>query len=155
MNNWIEGLIFWHWWLLGLGLLVLEMLAPGVFFLWMGIAAGAIGLLVWLAPTVAWQLQVLGFAVLSVVLAVLAGFRLNRHPLRTDQPRLNRRGEQYVDRGFTLDDPIANGIGKLRFEDTIWKIRGADCRTGTRVRVVEVDGVNLLVESINEQAREA
>lgn len=147
MSAWLDGAHFWHWWLLGVLLLVLEMLAPGVFFLWLGVAAGLIGLLVWLVPAVPWQSQVLGFAILSVSLALLARVWLKRHPIQTDQPRLNRRGEQYVDRIFTLDDPISNGTGKLRVDDTTWKIRGEDCPSGTRVRVIGVDGVILLVEA--------
>jgi membrane protein implicated in regulation of membrane protease activity len=61
----------------------------------------------------------------------------------------------YVDRVFTLDDPIANGIGKLRVDDATGKIRGSDCPARTRVRVVDVDGGILVVESVKEQAKEA
>ncbi|WP_338063185.1 NfeD family protein [endosymbiont of Riftia pachyptila] len=59
---------------------------------------------------------------------------------------LNRRGEQYLGRSFTLEDPIINGEGKIRVDDTTWKIRGNDCPGGSQIKVIGVDGVVLLVE---------
>jgi membrane protein implicated in regulation of membrane protease activity len=67
------------------------------------------------------------------------------HPIETDQPRLNRRGEQYVGRVFTLREPIVNGQGKIRVDDSTWKIQGVDCPSGTKVRVTGVNGVVLQV----------
>jgi len=43
---WQDGLDYWLWWALGLALVIVEMAAPGVFFLWLGIAAGLVGFLV-------------------------------------------------------------------------------------------------------------
>ncbi len=58
---------------------------------------------------------------------------------------LNRRGAQYVGRLFTLEQPIVNGVGKLRVDDTTWKIIGEDCPVGTRVRVSGVESTVLKV----------
>ena len=138
---------FWYWWILGLLLLVLEVFAPGAFFLWMGISAGVVGLIAWLVPSLSIEWQMLIFTVIAV--ASVVGWRayLRKNPVETDQPALNRRGEQYVGRVFTLDNPIVNGIGKIRVDDTMWRIEGADCEAGEKVRVVGVDGVNLKVEA--------
>jgi hypothetical protein len=95
-----------------------------------------------------WEYQLLLFAVFSVVSIALWYLVLKRHPTKTDQPRLNRRGEQYVDRVFTLESPIVNGLGKIRVDDTTWKITGMDCPAATKVRVVGVDGVVLKIEII-------
>ncbi|MFM1890992.1 MAG: hypothetical protein RLZ44_69 [Pseudomonadota bacterium] len=154
MDAWLQQLAYWHWWLLGVVLLLLEMFAPGVFFLWMGLAAGVVGVWLLLQPALGWQIQVLAFAVLSVGLAVLGRWWLTRHPIATDEPRLNRRGEQYIDRVFTLDDAVINGVGKLRVDDTTWKINGPDCGAGTQVRVTGVDGVVLQVEPLGGVAAE-
>lgn len=143
--NWLTELQYWHWLVLGLVLLILEVFAPSVFFIWLGIAAGIVGLLMLLIPDLGWQLQLLLFSVLSVVTVVAGRGWLNRHPIKTDQPTLNRRGEQYIGRVFTLAEPIVNGDGKIRVDDTTWKIRGNDCEAGTRVRVIGVDGTVLLV----------
>ena len=149
MIDWLDALVYWHWWVLGVVLLVLEMLAPGIFLLWIGLAAGAVGVLLLVIPGLSWQWQLLSFAGASVSFAVLARFWFQRHPLPTDQPHLNRRGEQYVDRIFTLQTPMVNGTGRLSVDDTTWKIKGPDCSAGSRVRVVGVDGVVLQVECVD------
>ena len=66
----------------------------------------------------------------------------------TDQPALNRRGEQYIGRTLTLDEPIVNGQGKIRVDDTTWKVEGDDMPAGTRVTVIGVDSVVLKVAPI-------
>jgi membrane protein implicated in regulation of membrane protease activity len=144
--EWLQQVEFWHWWVAAVVLLILEVFAPGAFFLWLAIAAGVLGLVVMAMPAMAWDMQLLLFAVLSVAAVVLGRVWLKRHPIGTDRPMLNRRGEQYVGRVFTLDDAVVNGFGKIRVDDTTWKIRGDDCAAGARVRVVGVDGTTLLVE---------
>ena len=139
---------FWHWWILGVLLLVLEVFAPGSFFLWMGVAAGAVGLILLLVPQMGWEFQVLIFAMLSVGSIVIWRNYMRKHPADTDQPSLNRRGEQYVGRTFTLDEAIVNGNGKIRVDDSTWKIEGEDCPAGVRVKVTGVDGVVLRVSKV-------
>lgn len=141
----LEQLDYWHWWVIGIILIILELLMPGAFFLWLGIAAGLVGLILVMIPTLAWQYQIICFAILSVVSIVAWRMYLNKHPTTTDKPTLNMRGEQYVGRVFTLNEPIINGLGKIRVDDTMWKIEGDDCALGTRVKVVKADGAVLKV----------
>jgi membrane protein implicated in regulation of membrane protease activity len=137
---------FWHWWILALALIIAETVLPGTFFLWMGVSAVVMGVLAWLIPAMGWETQVMLFAVLSLVSIV--GWRMyqRRHPDETDQPTLNRRGEQYVDRVFTLETAIENGYGKVRVGDSLWRVKGEDAVAGTKVRVTEADGIVLVVE---------
>ena len=127
--------------------LFLELLLPAAFFLGMAIAAGLLGLLLLAWPEIPWEWQLIGFSLLAIV--TIWGWRryLWSNPIRSDRPRLNRRGEQYVGRVFTLEHPIVNGRGKLKVDDTTWKVRGEDCPAATRVRVTGVEGVELLVEA--------
>jgi len=141
-----ETIIFWHWWIFGGVLILVEMLLPGFFFLWMGVSALAVGVVLWIFPPLGWEWQFLTFAVLSVASIVLWRLWLRNNPPQTDQPALNRRGMRYVGRVFTLEAPIVNGVGKLRVDDTMWKVEGADAGVGTRVRVTGVDGTLLKVE---------
>jgi membrane protein implicated in regulation of membrane protease activity len=143
----MESITYWHWWILAAALIILEVFAPGAFFLWLGIAAGVVGGLIYLAPDLAWEHQVLTFSVLSVASIIIWRKYFRTTPEETDEPALNRRGEQYVGRVFTLADPIVNSMGKIRVDDTTWKIRGEDCAVGTRVEVTGVDGTILEVES--------
>lgn len=137
---------YWNWWLLGLGLIIVEILVPGTFFLWIAIAALGVGLVVFLFPALIWQLQWLLFALLTVGSVCFWWFYVRRRPAVSDEPLLNRRGHQYVGRIFTLDTPVVNGQGKIRVDDSTWKIHAEDCPAGTRVKVVGVDGVVLKAE---------
>ncbi|MER8503931.1 MULTISPECIES: NfeD family protein [unclassified Mesorhizobium] len=128
----------WSWMVLGLILLVMEVIAPGIFMLWIGIAAlliGVVSLLIWDAGFWTWQVQVVAFLVLSLVSAYV-GKRLvgGRHD-ETDQPLLNRRGAQMVGRTATLAEPIKNGRGRIKLGDTLWRVSGPDLPAGTQVRV--------------------
>ncbi len=142
----MSELLFWHWWILAVVLAVLEMLVPGVFMLWLGIAAGITGLVVLVVPAMWLQAQGLLFAVLSV--ASVWGWRewQRRHPTISDRPTLNRRGEQYVGRRLTLDQPIVDGRGHVRVDDSTWRVEGADLPAGTAVTVTGVNGTILKVE---------
>ncbi len=142
----LEEIEFWHWWIAAIVLIVVEVFAPGTVALWMGVSAAVVGLLLLAVPEVSWQVQFLVFAILSVATAI--GWRAYqlRYPTVSDQPTLNRRGEQYVGRVFTLSEAIVNGTGKIHVDDTMWKVEGEDLAEGTRVRVTGVEGTLLTVE---------
>lgn len=140
---------YWHWWVLGTVLIILEVFAPGAFMLWMGIAAAVVGMILLVVPAMALEFQLLVFAVLSVgSIVVWRGYRRRHPPAASDQPMLNRRGTQYIGRVFTLDEPIVNGFGKLRVDDTTWKVAGPDLSGGARVRVTAVDNTVLNVVAV-------
>jgi len=70
------------------------------------------------------------------------------NPLVSDEPLLNRRGEQYVGRVITLQEPIVDGQGKVKVDDSTWKIEGEDCAVGTKVKIVSVNNVVFKVEIV-------
>jgi membrane protein implicated in regulation of membrane protease activity len=137
----------WNWMVLGLVLLALEILVPGVFLLWIGIAAlvvGAISLMPWQAEIWVWQVQVLVFLVLSLISAYV-GRKITATQTTTDQPLLNRRGEQLVGRTATLTEPILEGRGRIKLGDTLWRVSGPDLPVGARVIVIAVKDLELVV----------
>ncbi len=135
----------WHWWVAGILLIILEMLAPTGHTLWLGVAALVVGALLWLFPQLDWKLQLLLFAVLSVASVLLYRQYARKKQHVTDEPSLNRRGERYIGRVFTLDEPIINGVGKIRVDDTTWRVTGPDRPAGETVKVISVDGSTLQV----------
>ncbi len=144
--EWLSTVDYWHWLVLGVVLVILEVLSPGAFFLWLAISAGIVGVLMMVNPGMAWEYQILAFALFSVMSIALWRMYLKRNPIETDQPTLNRRGEQYVGRLFSLEQAVVNGHGKIRVDDSTWKIEGPDCDSGTRVRIIGVAGVVLKFE---------
>ncbi len=129
----------WNWMVLGIILLGLEIVLPGVFMLWIGIAAlivGAVSLLPWQAAFWGRQIQVLVFLVLSLLSAYAGKKLMGARTQASDQPLLNRRSEQMIGRTATLAEPIRNGHGRIQLGDTFWRVSGPDLPAGTRVRVV-------------------
>lgn len=146
----MSSLVFWHWWILAVVLMSIELFAPAAFFIWCGIAAAIVGLVLLIIPVISWQIQILLFAVLSIV-SVLVGrkyLQTRGGAMVSDQPNLNRRGEQYVGRVFTLNEPIVDGTGRVQVDDGSWRIEGKDMVGGSRVKVVAVNGSTLIVEEL-------
>jgi len=140
----------WSWWILGLVLLVAELLVPGVFLIWIGAAAivvGAFSLALWNTALWGWHIQLLLFAVLSVVFAILGRRLYAGRGQTSDEPLLNRRGESLVGRLATLHEPISNGRGRIHLDDTWWTVIGPDLPSGTRVKVTSATGRDLTVEA--------
>ena len=145
--QYLETLAYWDWFIAGLVLVILEIFAPGAVFLWLGIAAGLVGAVVFFAPYLDWKFQFTLFAVLSVVSIVVSRRYLKRRPLETDHPNLNRRGAQYVGRDLILDAALSGGRGRLRVDDTTWRVEGPDLPAGAKVRVTAVNGATLKIEA--------
>ncbi|RKZ82117.1 MAG: NfeD family protein [Gammaproteobacteria bacterium] len=139
---------FWHWWIIAVVLVIIEILAPTFFALWMAIAAFLTGVALFLMPEMQWEYQVFLFATLSVISIVVWRHYYSKNPIATDEPLLNRRGEQYIGRVITLKEPIIDGQGKVQVDDSTWKIEGKDCPSGTKIKVVSVNNVLFQVEHV-------
>ncbi|WP_038035485.1 NfeD family protein [Thermopetrobacter sp. TC1] len=135
-----EFLDNYGWFSLGMLLLIAEVIIPGIFLMWFGLAALFTGVIDWLIPGLSWQIQALAFAVLSVGLVFgvrpYIGLELNKE---TDRPDLNRRLYSLIGEVTTLTRPIQNGHGEVKIGDTLWRVTGPDLPKGTRVKVVGVD----------------
>lgn len=138
----------WTWASIGLVLVVVEVAAPGAFFLWVGIAAGVTGLLVALIPDMGWQVQLALFAVLSVASTVLGRRFFRWRPIKTTHSGLNRRGMSLVGREYVLQQAIVNGASRLKTGGTTWQVEGPDLDAGASVRVTGINGTCLTVEKV-------
>ena len=148
MGEWLSELQqHWFWLSLGFILGAVEMVAPGFFLMWLGLAAIIVGMLTWALP-ISLPLQVALFAILSV-LTVYAGKKfLKDNPIESDDPKLNNRGARLTGEIVTVVEAIADGHGRVRVGDTDWNARGADAAVGAKVRVIGADGAVLLVEVV-------
>jgi inner membrane protein len=146
MSAYFATLLFWHWWILALALIIIEMMAPGFFLMWIGGAAAVTGLITMIAPSLPWQAQFVLFGVLAIASVAGARYYFKRNPIETTDSTLNKRGAQYIGRTFSLEEAIVNGFGKVRVGDSVWRAEGPDLPAGDRVKVIGVDGAALKVE---------
>ena len=147
MTDIIAALSEYGWWILGLLLLVLEVVVPGVYLLFFGVAALVVGMNVLMlgGDWFGWQQQVLAFAVLSGV-AVLLGRKW--YGPKTERPAtdtLNRRTQRLIGREAVLSDDIVGGRGRIGIEDSWWSVEGPDLPKGSRVQVIGAEGSTLKV----------
>jgi len=144
--SWMVSLGYWNWFIAAVVLFLIEIVAPGSFMMWLGLAALLVGLIS-LAVDWSWQAQLIAFAVFAV--AAIPAWRHFARKVEppVDRPFLNRRAEGYVGRVFTLDKPIIDGIGTIRIDDTVWRVSGPDCPAGSRVKIARAEGADLKVEA--------
>ena len=137
------------WWILALLLIAGEVMAPGYFLLWIGLAAAAMGVVLWALPALGLLAQAVLFAVLAFAFcfAYARWLRPRVERRATGDDRLNRRGEQMVGQRFELIEPIVNGRGKARVGDGQWLVSGPDLPLGATVEVLAVNGTTLQVRA--------
>lgn len=148
--EYLNSLGHWDWFALALLLLLLEVFVSAVFFLWFGISAAVVGVLVLVAPHLSWQTQLLFFSFGAVVSVLM--WRLYCRSKAKSEVRngivLNHRGQNYIGRSFPLREAICDGRGKLVIDDTYWVIEGPDAEAGCQVKVVGMENMILKVKKL-------
>ncbi|HXP01972.1 MAG TPA: NfeD family protein [Luteibacter sp.] len=139
------------WWIVALLLIGGEVILPGYFMLWIGIAAAAMGAVLLLLPDLGALAQAIVFALFAFVSCFVywkvVRPRLERIPAGNE--RLNRRGEQLIGQRFPLCEAIVNGRGKAKVGDGMWLVNGPDLPLGATVEVVGIDGTTLRVKAVD------
>ena len=145
----MEDMEFWHWLIFGVVFLVLEIIAPGAIFMWFGFSGLLTGLVLWLFPGMSIGLQILLFSV-SAVLSIIAwkAYHLNKPEPESPDPELNNRLSVFIGQEHILKNPIVDGKSRIQLGDGTWTIRGPDLPKGSRIKIVDVKGIQLLVEPI-------
>jgi membrane protein implicated in regulation of membrane protease activity len=133
------GLGPWTWVIAGLVLAAAETLMPGAFLIWLGLAAIATGIVDAIHPLT----LTADFIVFPAFIVLFCYFGRKLYGGRekaADAPFLNQRLESLIGREFTLDRPIEQGAGRIRVDDTVWRVAGTDAPAGTHVRVTGAAG---------------
>lgn len=137
-----------HWWWLigGLLLLTLELVAPGVYLVWIGVAALVTGLLALLGLPIGAELAI--FAVLTVVATMLGRRWYRDNPVTSSDPLLNDRAARLAGEVVTVLETVGTTEGRVKVGDSVWSARGDPAAPGERVRVIGHEGTYLRVERL-------
>ena len=146
--EWFEILTPWHWLTAAVILIVIEMMIGTYFLLWVGFAAAATALVLWIFG-VGWQAQMIMFFILSLASIVAWHYYTKNNPTVDAMPNLNKRGHQHIGRTFNLSRAIVNGVGKINVNDSTWKVAGEDLPEGAKVKVVDISGTILKVIKVD------
>lgn len=137
----------WGWWIAAVALAAAEIFVPGVFLIWLALAAlitGGIALL--FAPPLAVDLAI--FAV-SAIASIYIGGTVYRRNATTSEPLLNNRAARMIGMRVTICEAIIAGQGRATDGDSFWSAKGPDMAVGTSAAVAAVDGNTLVVEPVN------
>jgi membrane protein implicated in regulation of membrane protease activity len=140
-------ILWWHWLVLGLVLVVAEMAAAGGFYIiFFGIGALAVGVLAGLGFAGPVWMQILLFSAVSVsTLALFRGRMLRAFQPDVQLPTIDALvGEVAI----AAEDLPPGGVGRVELRGAAWSARnGADVAVtrGARCRVTGVDGLTLYI----------
>jgi len=133
-------------WLILAGVLAAtEVVAPGVFLIWIGAAALVTGLLALVLP-IPVPAQFLVFAVAALASIYIGRRVLRDNPIDTTDPMLNDRAARMIGTIVTAVEPVDADQGRVRVGDGVWSARGAVAGVGERLRVTGIDNGVLIVE---------
>jgi len=143
---------WWHWALVGSALIGLEILTLGglgnFYFLFFGIAALVVGVLVWLGLTEPVWLQWVLFAVFGIATLLVLRKPLQKIPTRTKEADLV---DSMVGQVATLLEGLpAQAAGKAELHGSTWTVRNAGDTPlvkGQRSQVIRVDGLTLWIQA--------
>ena len=138
----------WIWLGLGLLLAALEIVVPGVYLIWLAVAAITTGLIAFVFD-LGLPFQIVNFVFLSLIAAFSAKRFLRDRPIVSSDPLLNNRGGRLVGETAIVTQAFDGGTGRVRHGDSEWLARGPDIAAGERVRITGSDGSLLLVEPLN------
>lgn len=143
----LSQLTAWHWLILGVVLLGVELLTGSTYILWPAVSALMVGLLLFIAPGMGWEWQMLLFFLLSITTLVLGRTHLQKIVKGGEPSDLNDPGKAMIGRQVKAVADF-NGIeGRVNVGDTQWLAR-LDIGTamaGDLLRVQSVEGATLIV----------
>lgn len=146
--EWLSSLEQHYMWLaLGLFLVAAEILVPGLFLFWLGLAALLTGLLAWAVP-IGLPIQIAIFAGLSIISVFLGRNYLRNNPIEEADPMMNKRGDRITGETALVVEALSGGTGRVKHGDSEWLAKGPDIAEGTSVRIMGSEGTVLVVEPV-------
>lgn len=146
--DFIYSLEPWHWMAFGVALLSIEVLIGTEILLGLGLGALVVALIHKLIPGLSWQMQLVWFAIFSVLLTVVYWKKFRASQQQSDSPKLNQRTLQLIGTITVLIEPIINGQGRVQIADAVWVVNGPALAQGAAVKVIAVEGMTLKVEPL-------
>lgn len=123
----------------------LELVIPGAFLLWIGLAGIIVGILASLI-TIEPEYQLIIFAVLAPVCSYMGKRFFKGLQDHAAAQLLSRRADSLIGQEFILEHSLSGGTSRMQVGDSSWTIKGPNLPAGTHVIVVAVDGNHLIVK---------
>ena len=148
----LEQINHWHWLALGLALLAVELFGAAGYFLWLGISALIVGVVLSLIP-MSWQLQWVSFTCFSLVTTWLWWRKQLKADTKNDDSRdLNQKQKQLIGQKIRLEEDFLAGKGRVKLGDTTWAAEtDHNIASGTLVEVTHINGITLTIAECDDK----
>ncbi len=140
----VDGFAFWHWWIIAIALVSLEIFIPHAFFQYLAVSAGFVGLIQFAFPEQVSAYQWPLFGTLSLISVIAWALHIRKNPQSFSHPSSMRRAEQYIGRTYLLEHPLENGQGSIELDGKEWNLNGEECETGSLIRIIDVRDSTLI-----------
>lgn len=143
----LDSINHWHWLAFGLVLLAIELAGTAGYFLWLGLSALIVGVLLSVIP-MSWQLQWVAFAAFALITTWLWWRRQFKSDKASDANRLlNQKSKQLVGQVVRLETDFPAGKGRIKVGDTTWSAQSdIDIKAGQQVEIIQVNGIILVIK---------
>lgn len=144
----LNELNYWHWFILGLLLLILEAFGAAGFVLGAAIGSLLTGIIVWISGGMSWEAQVMLGAILATVCSIVYWRFFKAELQESDRPELNQKTAQFIGRKLTLQKDI-DFEGRIQIGDTFWRVKSeSSLKEGDVVEVISVDETTLNIQKV-------
>ncbi len=146
----LEGMNGARWLMIGFALLILEVLTGTMYMLWIAAAAMIVGVIMFIMPVLDWQMQLVLFSVLTIVLMYVGHTHLRPKMEGGEPSDLNDRARSMVGMRVKAVANFDTGRGRVQVGDTQWRasMKTGDVKAGDELKIVAVVGTTLEVEPL-------
>ena len=140
-----------NWLIIGLALSILELIVPGTYLIWFGLAGLLMSILTYFMP-LALSTQIMWFAAISAIFAVIGWYSYRYIFKKMQAPKeyqnLNDSAQQYIGRTVTISEDVVDNQTKVKVGDTYWlAYTEKPLKKGDKAKVTAVkDSLILIVE---------
>jgi membrane protein implicated in regulation of membrane protease activity len=144
--------LWWHWVVLGIVVMLLELAVPAFFLIWFGLGALIVGIALLAIPALAFAWQVALWIICSVAF-ILLWFKVFKPGLYKTRAG-TAKGAVIGEIGLVIRDIRPFEKGQIRFQkpvlgDEVWdSLAEEEFKVGERVKVLDVEGNILKVGRI-------
>lgn len=137
---------FYNWLILGSVLLIIEVASFTLLFFWLALAAFIMAGISYLLPQLSITQHLLIFSITALACVLIWHRLFKKTQEKLGDKRMNNRAQRYIGRSATLLEATQHGHGKIRLDDSLWRVKAkTELAAGTVVEIIDADGVILHV----------
>lgn len=147
-------ILYWHWIVFGIGLVLIELALPSFTALWFGLGAAFVGCLLWINPDFSITFQISAWAFVSAGLTLI-WYKVLRPSKNSATPPPIEEIDGRI--GLAISIKSGNRLGKIRFTTPIndldeWNFEcEEEVKIGDQLSVIGTSEHHLIVKKLSKK----